>query len=218
MPTKPSCLRSRSSFADHHGSSKGTTECAVYQVEVTLRGRPKSFTLIDTPGFVDVPEDNLTTLDKIAKMLHKFPHPVSGALYFHRITDKRLHGTSRDILSIFKSICGDKFYPYIAYVTTMWDLVHPNRHHIFQEVNKTLGETHMRVPDGAPVFRRMRDDVESCRDVLERFLDLTRAGLPPSLQLMKEYGSGRGSVRKTCAGREILKKIDTGGPRFCNIM
>lgn len=179
----------------------------------------KRFILIDTPGFVDNPADNLITLDIIAKALQKLERPVSGALYFHRITDRRLTGTTREILSIFKSICGEKFYSHTAYVTTMWDQVHQGKHTDFEAINQNLGTSHMRTPDGTPVFKRMRDDAESCRAVLQRFWDLARVGGSPPLHLMNEYnGSAKGKARRTSAGREILKKTGTGGPKICVIM
>ncbi|KAK0711867.1 P-loop containing nucleoside triphosphate hydrolase protein, partial [Lasiosphaeris hirsuta] len=107
-----------------NGQKPCTTECKDYLIELDINGRTKTFILVDTPGFEDFPENNLIALRSIAEKLSKMrPQVVYGAIYFHRIINGRFHGTTRSILSIFKSICGDQFFDHVAFVTTMWDAI-----------------------------------------------------------------------------------------------
>jgi len=181
----------------------------------------KKFTIIDTPGFEDLPDESLASLKKIAetlKVMH--PRPVYGAIYFHRITDGRLMGTARTVLEIFKAICGPQFYPRVAFVTTMWDTISRPRVERYQLINDELEKRHMTLSQDSPkVFRRLFDDRESSIAVLEHFANLPRDAKkpPPQLQLVKEVLLMKeANVRRTAAGKEIMKK--TGSDGFCCVV
>lgn len=168
------------------------------------------FLLIDTPGFVESPYENRRILRKIAKKIAEFDQtPVYGAVYFHNIAEMRLKGTTLALLEIFKAMCGEKFYPHVAFVTTMWDTVNPNYHYKLEIANQELEEGAMKLK-GAPgrIFKRRRDDDLCSKEVLEHFALLRKKRYPaPQLQLMKELQEqdvgGLGLVRKTTAGRLI---------------
>ena len=181
----------------------------------------KVFHIIDTPGFEDQPEDNLFALKKIGETLLKLPQAVIGAIYFHRITDGRLMGTARAVLEIFKAICGPQFYPRVAFVTTMWDTISRPRVERYLLINDELEKRHMTLSQNSPrVFRRLYDDRESSMAVLEHFAMLARDDkIPPPFQLFKElFPMKVVNVRKTAAGKEIMRKTGRDGFHCCTLM
>jgi hypothetical protein len=179
-----------------------------------------AFTLIDTPGFVDVPEHNLETLENIAEMLAKFtPNRIFGAIYFHNITEGRMKGSSLSILNTFKAVCGEKFHPHVAFVTTMWDTVKERYHGNFKITNKELEDGPMRLRGTPGIFRRLRDDDECSKEVLTHFALLARRRpTPPPLQLVKELRGETRNVGSTAAGREILEDNRSKPTTCCTVM
>lgn len=83
-----------------------------------------SLTLVDTPGFNDTERDDLDVLQEIVHFLHTNPElPVSGILYFHNITERRMTGSARLNLRLLQALSGNEFFPRVAFVSTMWDRV-----------------------------------------------------------------------------------------------
>ncbi|KAK0718543.1 hypothetical protein B0T26DRAFT_629741, partial [Lasiosphaeria miniovina] len=102
----------------------GTLKCQVYTCETG----GTTFKVIDTPGLRDDASANLPVLREIAATLernspNKSDPWVTAALYFHRITDRRITGAGKLGLDIFKAMAGEWFYSRIACVTTMWDII-----------------------------------------------------------------------------------------------
>lgn len=147
---------------------------------------------------------------------------IYGAIYFHRITDRRFAGAARASLAISKNICGKDFFPFVAAMTTMWDTIDQKRYAEFESLNRQLEKYggHLRLSDTVPsIFKRLRDDKESCREVLQHFARLATTTKPPQLLLATEsrkVGLGKNGIRKTTAGREIMEKISARGP--CTIL
>ena len=52
--------------------------------------------------------------------------PISGILYFHRITDNRVGGVATKNMRLFRKICGDAGLSHVLLCTTMWDIVAPS--------------------------------------------------------------------------------------------
>ena len=187
--------------------------------------RPKRFTLIDTPGFVDSPSENLITLDNIVKtILTIAPEKVFGAIYFHDITQGRFMGTTNNVLSLFKLICRKHFSPHVTCITTMWNAIKPESHHKYELVNLELERGPLKFEGAPKIFKSKRDDDQCAINVLTHFVCLTVSrATPPTLQIITEVGAARtrrANVGKTSAGREILDKTGTaessGG--CCTIM
>ncbi|KAK0711785.1 P-loop containing nucleoside triphosphate hydrolase protein [Lasiosphaeris hirsuta] len=194
-----------------------TIDCKAYKVEPTINGHRKTFILIDTPGFVDSPGENLKILKKIAEAAAGFaPSKVFGAIYFHNIGEVRMKGTSIYVLEIFKAICGDRFYPHVAFVTTMWDNIKEQYYGRLQITHDELEAGPMKLRDAPKVFKRLRDDGECSEAVLEHFARLAKKRpTPPQLHLLKEF---RGSAGETAAGRQILKESRSGPSICCAVM
>jgi len=137
---------------------------------------------------------------------------ITGAIYFHRITDGRLTGSARFNLAIFKQICGEEFFPHVAFVTTMWDTVGGRGRERYDKLNRELEERHMRLVEEGPDIFKFYSDLESCKTVLHYFARLASTSRPPPLLFRKQLGSNS-SVRKTSAGKEAMRKSgrDRGG-------
>ncbi|GAB1318341.1 hypothetical protein MFIFM68171_08551 [Madurella fahalii] len=209
---------------DVNPSPKATSECKAYTVKQDVYGQLTEFGIIDTPGFDGSPESDLNTIQKIARMLNEIrsQFEICGAIYFHRITDRRFGGTAKKSLTIAKNICGRDFFPYVAAMTTMWDTIEQGKYEEYEELNRqleTLGG-YLRLSETGPtIFKRLRNDKESCREVLNHFGLLAMTETPPQLLLAKESrktGLSRNGIGKTTAGKEILAKSSVGIP--CRIV
>ena len=148
-------------------------------------------------------------------------HPqfeICGAIYFHRITDKKFAGAAQNSLAISKNICGRDFFPHVAVMTTMWDTIEPNKYEEYERMNRQLERLggYLRLSETGPaIFKRPCNDKKSCREVLEHFALLARTKEPPQLLLAKEsrrMGLSSNGIRKTTAGKEIMEKIGAGNP------
>lgn len=86
--------------------------------------RDMVISLIDTPGFNDSARSELEILECIATfILDRNLPPVVGVIYMHRITDRRVTGSSRLNLDMLRAMCGPHYAPSIVLVTTMWDTI-----------------------------------------------------------------------------------------------
>ncbi|KAK3357917.1 hypothetical protein B0T25DRAFT_605252 [Lasiosphaeria hispida] len=207
-------------------SAKATSECKAYTVEQELAGVPMKFAIIDTPGFGNSPQSDLDTVRKIAQYLDRMrpKFKICGVIYFHRITDRRFAGDAQTSLAISKDICGEGFLPRVAVMTTMWDTIDKNKYKMFERLNEQLERLdggHLRLSGaGPPIFKRLRDDEESSRDVLKHFASLVgTVEEAPELLLAEEWRrmgrTGTQRVYKTAAGMKIMGKISA--ERQCTI-
>ena len=141
------------------------------------------------------------------------PSTITGAIYFHRITDGKLTGTLRATLEIFKQICGENFYLRVAFVTTMWDIIKGGAFERYDKLHTELDQRYLRLSEHGPEMFKCRNDEPSCKAVVRYFLELAKSptGKRAQLLLFKEISLGL-NVRRTAAGREIGKR-QTGGGR-----
>jgi len=141
------------------------------------------------------------------------PSTITGAIYFHRITDGKLSGTLRATLEIFKRICGENFYLRVAFVTTMWDIIKGGALERYNTMHTELDRRYLRLSEHGPEMFKCCNDEPSCEAVVKYFLELakSRTGKGAQLLLFKEI-SLSSNVRRTAAGQEIMKK-QTGGGR-----
>jgi hypothetical protein len=81
---------------------------------------------VDTPGFDDTERLHGEVLSEITEFLatqHAVGIPLRGVLYFHKITDNRMTGSSTAYLRLLRSLCGDDALKNVILVTTMWNKV-----------------------------------------------------------------------------------------------
>ncbi|KAK3357921.1 P-loop containing nucleoside triphosphate hydrolase protein [Lasiosphaeria hispida] len=197
------------------GPNPCTFRCKVYKFTYN----ETRFAIIDTPGLEDVAATaaNLKILQEIANQLKAHDANVTGAIYFHRITDKRFTGTSRFNFDIFKAICGEAFFPRMVCVTTMWNNIKPRRMPDFESLSKELRQGPMDFAGkSVKIFDLNGSDPDVYFEVLSYFAQFPRGNHRP-LQLEKEVrGNPRlKSVKKTMAGREVMKNVNAG---FCVIL
>ncbi|KAK3299904.1 uncharacterized protein B0H64DRAFT_437112 [Chaetomium fimeti] len=199
-----------------HGPNPCTSRCKVYRVP--LYGT--TFALIDTPGLEDVAgaSRNLGVLQEIVNQLKGLGNDakVTGAIYFHKITDKRFTGTSKFNFDIFKAICGEAFYPRMACVTTMWNHIRAEKMMQYENFGEELRENSLKFNgNSVAVFDLRGGDPDVYFEVLRHFARFGRGSHRP-LQLEQEARDPkRKGVKKTMAGREVMKKVNTG---FCVIL
>jgi len=90
-----------------------------------MQGPHYDIVFVDTPGFDirDLSEEKV--LESLSEWLQKTfkttRPPLSGLLYFHRITDNRKDGSPLHNLGIFKELLGKASLNNIVLTTTMWD-------------------------------------------------------------------------------------------------
>ncbi|KAF4437994.1 hypothetical protein FACUT_5260 [Fusarium acutatum] len=80
--------------------------------------------LLDTPGFDDTIRSDTEVLKEIALSLAKTYQDnvkLSGILYLHRITDRRMGGSAQKNLMMFRKLCGKDSLKNVILVTTMWE-------------------------------------------------------------------------------------------------
>ncbi|KAF8451220.1 hypothetical protein BDZ91DRAFT_768456 [Kalaharituber pfeilii] len=102
-----------------------------------VRGYPatidgKTFTLVEPPAFdIDftsagdweqVVKDLCMWLQDVNKQLSS-PIEITGILYFHRISDDRIAGSSKRALRLLQALCGKNYMRNVRLVTTHWDMV-----------------------------------------------------------------------------------------------
>lgn len=163
-----------------------------------------------------MPAANLKILQEIANQLKGHDAKVTGAIYFHKITDKRFTGTSRFNFDIFKAICGEAFYPRMVCVTTMWNNIRSEKMAQYEDLSAELREDSMNVAGNSiTVFNLKEGNPDMYLEVLRHFGRFARGNHRP-LQLEKEVRNPKlKSVKKTMAGREIMKRVNAG---FCVIL
>lgn len=87
--------------------------------------------MIDTPGFDDTIRSDTQILTEISRVLavqYESGLKLKGVIFFHRITDIKMSGTSMKTLQICRKICGQDALKNVMLVTTRWS-----------EVDKSIG-------------------------------------------------------------------------------
>ncbi|KAK1753611.1 nucleolar GTP-binding protein 1 [Echria macrotheca] len=185
-----------------------TTACRAYGIE----GKSfSSFTVIDTPGLDDLPSGNLAILKDIAQTLVTLGSPkVTGAIFFHRITDTRLGGSARSHLDIFRNLCGDGFAEQAAFVTTMWNTIGRSGLQKYQLLESELRVKHFSIGPGGNASFRFGNSRVSAVEVLEHFADRPARRQLLFAEEVTRFGSSLSGMRKTSAGVAVMRKSGGG--------
>ncbi|KAK4450380.1 P-loop containing nucleoside triphosphate hydrolase protein [Podospora aff. communis PSN243] len=190
-----------------------TLKCATYDVEI---GGGK-FILIDTPGFGSSVPTNLGVLKSISEEMSNLrlrKLKVNASIFFHRITDGRMTGTVAQNLDTFKKMCGDGFFPQVAFATTHWDIVGPNGQPRYDSIHAELKRKHMNLGSGAvnSAVHKFKNDWESAVRLLKHCETVKN----PSVEMLfatelESKGWGPKAAQKTTAGRAEVKRKSAGG-------
>ncbi|QRV78130.1 50S ribosome-binding GTPase [Ceratobasidium sp. AG-Ba] len=140
--------------------------------------------LIDTPGFDDTELSDTEVLKRISGFLtetYKNGHQLTGIIYLHRITDRRMTGVSVRNFSTFRELCGAETLSNVVLVTNMWSDP-PTKD---QENRETqLRDKHFQkaLQQGATLTRRPRMGRDSAHEIIRIVLNKD----PVVMQIQRE--------------------------------
>ncbi|KAF4966909.1 hypothetical protein FSARC_5473 [Fusarium sarcochroum] len=174
--------------------------------------------LVDTPGFDDTALSDQEVLKKICGFLaniYKNKIDVAGVIYMHRITDTRLTGSGLRNLQLLKQLCGDKFYPQVALVTTMWERLEEGLELRRGECRETeLSSTHGWWGDiyekGGKLLRH-RNTQESALRIIST---LIQTKCQTALAIQHELVDEHRDLINTAAGQGIKKALEQDIKRY----
>nr|RBQ99978.1 hypothetical protein FVER53263_08695 [Fusarium verticillioides] len=162
--------------------------------------------LLDTPGFDDTNRSDTEVLKEIALSLVKTYEDnvkLSGILYLHRITDRRLGGSAQKNLMMFRKLCGKDSLKNVILVTTMWegeDAATGERRE--QELIATDGFWGALVEEGAQVSRH-NNTRSSAMSLLRTVAKNNRV----TISIQKEMVSEHKDLNETEAGIGLNSNI-----------
>ncbi|EWY83656.1 hypothetical protein FOYG_13458 [Fusarium oxysporum NRRL 32931] len=155
--------------------------------------------LLDTPGFDDTNRSDTEVLKEIALCLTKTYEDnikLSGILYLHRITDRRMGGSAKKNLMMFRKLCGEESLMNVILVTTMWEdeytAIGERRE---QELIATGGFWGALVEEGAQISRH-NNTRSSAMPLLRTIAKSYRV----TISIQKEMVSEHKDLNKTEAG------------------
>jgi len=197
-----------------------TERCGRYTVNHVVDGSRRGFTIIDTPGLADrrTTDENLKILQGIANELRQLgQEQVSGVIYFHSIESPRFDGIHKDNVRVLKAICGERFSPHVAFVTTQWNRISKEAFPIYEGRHNQFDQEFQRLLPGAPSTFKFATDGKSHQLLLEYFARLAK----PDHQLrfaqeLERYMHRKdikiSAVKKTTVGKQITskKKVRSG--------
>ncbi|KAJ4264293.1 hypothetical protein NW762_005489 [Fusarium torreyae] len=162
--------------------------------------------LFDTPGFDDTNRSDTEVLIEIAACLAKTYEDnfrLSGILYLHRITDRRIGGSAKRNLFMFRKLCGKDGLNNVLLVTTMWEDEQPEKGHSREaELIATNGFWGALVEEGAEVKRH-----DNTRASAMTLLKVVAKKNRVAISIQKEMVSERKNLNETEAGMGLNSEI-----------
>ncbi|KAF8130134.1 P-loop containing nucleoside triphosphate hydrolase protein [Boletus edulis] len=130
--------------------------------------------LVDTPGFDNTHRKDSETLELITDWLtQKYPDwttlKIAGIIYFHRITDNSMSGSTLRSLDVLRQLCGDTSLPRTRLVTTMWDQA-KNQDMAAQRETQLISKFWRDLIAGGALARRFHNSSSSAWDIVEDLL------------------------------------------------
>jgi len=186
-----------------HGLQSFTSKISV--VKLAYPGVNLCF--VDTPGFDDTNTSDLDIFKMISNWLVKTYRKqirLTGLLYFHRISDVRVAGTSLKNLRLFEKLCGEHFNN-IVFTTTMWD-----------EVDESVGidrELELRNDFWSPMIKRgasiqrFLNTQESAFEILLPVFNKVNERSARALLLQSEMNDRGLLLKETSAGKTLYMEL-----------
>ena len=192
-----------------------------------MDGSFRQFTIVDTPGLADrkSADENLKILQGIANELRELgQEQVSGVIYFHSIESPKFDGIHNDNVRVLKAICGEAFYPRVAFVTTRWNVISKEFRNLYEDRHRQFDEEFQKLMPGAPPTFKFLLDGKSHQPLLEHLARLNspdhQLQFAQELKLyIRQHRQTRNSevrvsdVKKTTVGKYITtskRKVRSG--------
>jgi GTPase SAR1 family protein len=167
--------------------------------------------LFDTPGFDDSrmsDAENLAALARFLQSLHRQGQRIDGVIFMNPVTDVRLQGSTLKMAEVLMRVCGQKFLPRVALVTSMWDLIDRQtarrRENIMLSSSQFWGDFSR---GGATTFQ-LDNQSTSAEAIVRFFVEVSRHddGFSPVLRISSELQNGL-SLSETSAGDFLLGEL-----------
>lgn len=127
---------------------------------------------------------------------------LAGVMYFHRISDFRMTGTSKKNFGMFQKLCGEKCLQNVVIVTNMWGEVDPKVGIAREE--ELREEFFKSVLDKGARMVRHEGTVPSAEAIVQLFFDNT----PLPLRFQEELVDENKDISETDAGEELNREIN----------
>lgn len=185
-------------------SLSGTSHPEAYEYTDTTNG--SRIILIDTPGWDDLNKTHLAILTTLVQYLEsRKDFIITSVIFLHRITDDRVTGSSKLILSLLKAFCGKHFAKNMMLVTTMWNKVPKELLSEAEDREVELNYTDVfwgsLIEKGAG-YARWNGTSASSKAIIEKCRDQPQG---PLLQMIEEARKGT-PVEETKAGKVLTEE------------
>lgn len=149
----------------------------------------------------------MQVLDSIVRYIKSDPLlQVIGVIYMHRITDKRITGTSRLNLRMMRALCGEHYFQNVVLTTTMWNTI-PTE--LLPDLKKREAELNQSAVFWGDMIKRGSKYIPHSgspadgRAIVEVLLKTLKA---PQLNIIIELGDGR-DLESTTAGQILVEEL-----------
>jgi len=168
--------------------------------------------LIDTPGFDDTYRSDAEVLGDIVNWLSQAyieKIQLTGILYIHPISAKRMGKKATDSISSFKMLCGAEALRKVVLVTTFWDQVD---YMVGEERERELRESALfwaiMLRHGSKVLRHYNDQ-STAKAIIQHLLDIrTEQDQGTFLDIQKEMVVDKLQLDQTSAGKLMLSALE----------
>ena len=181
-------------------TNSGTSTVSVYAYDMSPH---RTVYLIDTPGFDDTTMSDAEVLKEIATWLgDSYNHRIllHGIIYLHRITDRRMQGSARRNIILFRQLCGQDALRKVVLVTTMWDQTSEAEGEKREaELIQTEDFWGWMVDNGSSYYRHNHTH-ETAADIVHQ---LATHNQPIKTTIQRELIDEQRGLNDTSAGREL---------------
>lgn len=163
-------------------------------------------TLVDTPGFDDTTRSDTEVLRLIASWMkdaYDDRTNLTGIVYFHRITDQRMSGSSTKNVRMLRSLCGTQNLSHVILATTMWDNVSEEDGNARERELLTEGMFWGDLKRDGSLVRRYDYTQEGARTLVNELLQMS----PIILQIQQELAVEKKKLIDTDAGQEVDRAL-----------
>lgn len=162
--------------------------------------------LIDTPGFNDTQRPDVEILNDIVDYIRSRNLKIVAVIYLHRITERKVTGSTRLNLRMLRAMCGEHYIQNIVFASTVWGTVSETSMAATElretEINTSKSFWGDMLDRGAG-YERWTGTAESARAIVQ--LCQRRKDVPP-LNIQIELDKGK-SMEETTAGIILTEQL-----------